>query len=109
MYEYRCKVLRVVDGDTVVALVDLGFAMRIEEKFRLGGIDAPELFSGDNRDAGRAAKEHLEKLIERYQPLTIRTEKHRGKWGRWIGWLYADGGFCLNWAMVTDGHAVKWG
>lgn len=46
MYEYKCKVLRVVDGDTVDVDIDLGFGVWLqEERIRLAGIDAPESLS----------------------------------------------------------------
>ena len=65
MYESRCKVLKVIDGDTVDVDIDLGFNTWIKnERVRLMGIDTPESRTRDDREKkfGLAAKERLKEL-----------------------------------------------
>lgn len=59
---YKAKVDKVVDGDTIVATIDLGFHASIQERFRLARMNAPEL-KGEEREQGLLAKAALEDLI----------------------------------------------
>lgn len=106
MYEYRAEILRVVDGDTVNARVDLGFDVRFDMKLRLLGINAPEL----NTEAGKSARTHLSGLIIQaltIGPIHIRTVKDRQeKYGRYLATLLAADDTDLNAKMVADGYAV---
>lgn len=110
MYEYRATIAKVIDGDTVEATVDLGFAVSVVERFRLYGINAPET-KGESREDGRAATEFLRTLIAKHAPdsvLTIQTRKDkREKYGRYLAVLMA-GGVNLNAVMVNAGHAVPY-
>ena len=89
MYEYRCKILRVVDGDTVDVDIDLGFGVWMhKERIRLYGIDTPESRTRDLEEKryGNMAKE----LVKSYMPVgsmqTLITEKDKsGKYGRILG------------------------
>ena len=89
MYEYRCKILRVVDGDTVDVDIDLGFGVWLhKDRFRLYGIDTPESRTRDLEEKryGNMAKE----LVKSYMPVgsmqTLITEKDKsGKYGRILG------------------------
>jgi len=108
MYEYWATVVRVIDGDTVEADVQLGFRVSLRTTFRLRGIDAPEL-RGAERPEGLAAKEYLQRSISELthgtHELTIRTHKDRtGKYGRYLAELWI-GDTNLNQALVTAGHA----
>ena len=66
MYEYDAKVLRVVDGDTVDALIDIGFSVWVKKRIRLHGINAPESRTRDliEKKAGLAAKAQFIEWIE---------------------------------------------
>ncbi len=89
MYEYKCKILRVVDGDTVDVDIDLGFGMWMhKERIRLYGIDTPESRTRDleEKKYGNIAKE----IVKSYMPVgstqTLITEKDKsGKYGRILG------------------------
>mgnify|MGYP001304981027 FL=1 len=50
MYEYKAKVLRVVDGDTVDVLIDVGFSTFKKERVRLHGINTPECRTRDLKE-----------------------------------------------------------
>lgn len=111
MYEYRATVLRVVDGDTIDATVDLGFDVHVNQRFRLYGINAPET-RGESRDAGKAAKAYLQTLLTTHAgktgELTIQTRKDdREKYGRYLAVLLA-GDANLNHLMIAAGHAVPY-
>lgn len=116
MYEYRGDILRVIDGDTVVARVDLGCEVGITLILRLEGINAPEL----NTEEGKAAKAALESLLWGqpemggkaliYQPVTIITVKdRRERYGRYRATIFLEGeAVSVNERMVEDGHARRW-
>lgn len=115
MYEYVCSLARLVDGDTAYLIVDLGFNIRMKECFRLFGIDTPEV-RGVEKEAGKAATAHLQKLIDdglaAGGKLIARTRKDKkGKYGRWICTLLIlnpDGSeLDLNNQLVKDGHAIE--
>lgn len=110
MFEYACKVTRVIDGDTVVCDVDLGFTVHVNVVFRLTGINAPELV-GATHAVGVASKQHLETLLGQ-GPCVVHSFKalKTDKYGRWLGTFYVtrpDGSvFNVSDQMVADGFAV---
>lgn len=107
-YTYISRVERIIDGDTVVLNVDLGFHMVTRQVFRLSEINAPEP-RGETRGAGIAATKNLMDYISKGDKVFIITEKDaRGGFGRWSAWIWAEGReeISLNRLMVTDGHAV---
>jgi micrococcal nuclease len=53
MYEYKCKVKRVVDGDTMDVILDLGFNIHFSSRVRLAGIDTPESRTRDKDEKVR--------------------------------------------------------
>lgn len=109
MYEYQIKeVVKVVDGDTVDVILDLGFDMFKKERIRLNGIDAPESRTLDTEEKalGIDAKEFLERRLEDCDNLWVATEKD-GKYGRMLGdiWCSATN---INEEMVLRGYAWKY-
>lgn len=118
MYEYNAKITRVVDGDTVDALIDCGFSIFRQERIRLYGIDAYESRTRDKEEKkkGLAAKARLKELVKEGKSLVIvRTEiDKKGKFGRLLGRLYHPlefgqlGGLSYNEILVNEGHAVDY-
>ncbi len=109
MYEYRARIVRVIDGDTVEAEIDLGFHVRFTVTLRLAGINAPET-KGTERPRGLAATRYLESLLNDLtgdtRELVVRTHKDvTEKYGRYLAELIA-GEVNLNQALVAAGHAV---
>tara|TARA_R110000824_G_scaffold401727_1_gene614173 strand:- start:2593 stop:2973 length:381 start_codon:yes stop_codon:yes gene_type:complete len=106
LYWYRFTTRRVIDGDTIVADLDLGASVILSKQyFRLFGIDAPEK-RGKTKEAGLAAQVHLQKLLTNSVDLLCKTHKDKkGKFGRWLVELY-DNGTNLNQRMIEDGHAL---
>ena len=108
MYEYKVKeVTKVVDGDTVDVIVDLGFSLFKKERCRVAGIDTPESRTRDKKEKvyGLEAKAYLKGLLSSAENLRVRTEKD-GKYGRMLGWLYCDNiEGSINHLMIESGHA----
>jgi micrococcal nuclease len=97
MFEYRCKVIRVVDGDTVDVDIDLGFGVWLKkERVRLYGIDTPESRTRDKEEKiyGKAAKDYLTKFLED-EWIILKTKEYdaKGKFGRILGELWRTSSF----------------
>lgn len=125
LWHYRCLVMRIIDGDTVMLLRDKGTYCYDVLKVRLAGIDAPEkrprAGSPKQRSAEKvlaeAATRRLEELIGA-QEIIIRTEK-TGKFGRWLAVLEVPDGEIqveiinkpesANQVLLEEGHAVVYG
>jgi len=107
MYEYSAKLDRVVDGDTVDALVDLGFDTWKKVRIRMFGMNAPESRTRDldEKAKGIASKIRLEELLESGR-FTLKS-MGVGKFGRCLGIIYIDG-ININQTLITEGHAVEY-
>ena len=115
MYEYSCKVKRVVDGDTVDVVLNLGFDIRYDCRVRLGGIDTPESRTRnlDEKARGKLAKAFLQECIKgKKVVLKTRLKDSRGKFGRIIAEVWAEfekGSMRnVNELMIKECHAVKY-
>tara|TARA_Y100001937_G_C7028040_1_gene288743 strand:- start:294 stop:644 length:351 start_codon:yes stop_codon:yes gene_type:complete len=102
MYTYKAKVLSVYDGDTITCLLDLGFNIHVKEKFRLYGIDTPEIKTKDlqEKKEGFKAKHRLQDLIEG-KNVVLKVIK-KGKFGRWISIVYLNESELLLNKSVND-------
>ena len=111
MYEYRVKqVVKVVDGDTIDVVIDLGFDISYTSRVRLAGIDTPESRTTDAREKilGVEVKEYLKKALDGATDIVIRTEKvdSSEKYGRILGWLFVNKQTgSLNMELVNKGYA----
>ena len=89
MYEYKCKIVKVIDGDTVDVDIDLGFGVWLhKERIRLYGIDTPESRTRDleEKKYGNIAKDLVLTLMPVGSMQTLITEKDdKGKYGRILG------------------------
>ena len=114
-YNFRVtKIKKVVDGDTIDVVIDLGFDLAKTERVRIAGVDTPEKRTRDleekalGLDATNWLKEKLTETIKGDEELTIRTELKGGvgKYGRLLGWLYVgDSAVSLNQLMIQEGYA----
>ena len=114
-YNFRVtEITKVLDGDTIDVLIDLGFDLSKKERVRIAGVDTPEKRTRDLEekelgiDATNWLKDKLEGAIEGDDDLIIRTELVGGvgKYGRLLGWLYiGDSTVSLNEDMITEGYA----
>ena len=110
MYEYGCKITRVVDGDTVDADIDLGFSIKFQSRIRLYGIDTPESRTRnlDEKARGKLASKFLEDSIEKASSVKVKTKlDKKGKFGRVLGSIIADD-VDLNQTMIDKNLAVKY-
>lgn len=104
-YIYNAEVYRVIDGDTIVCDVDLGFFITQRMVFRLYGINCPEIV-GTERAKGLESKEYMQTRIEGKQ-IIIKTHKDKKeKYGRYLAEIYLDG-FLINEELLTKGLAEK--
>lgn len=90
-YTYKAEILKVVDGDTVDAKVDLGFCVYVIHRIRLNGIDTSELKDKDEvkRAHANRAKERLSELCRVGSTVTMVTYK-ADKYGRYLADIYVD-------------------
>ena len=101
LYTYNAAVERVVDGDTVWVIIELGFGFRIRQKLRLRGIDCPEM----STPAGLRAKQFVQECLApvgarpaspaggrdvplQYCPILITTLKTPDKYDRYLTDVY---------------------
>ncbi|NND63518.1 MAG: thermonuclease family protein [Flavobacteriaceae bacterium] len=104
MYHYKAFVKDVYDGDTITAVVDLGFLHYQEMKLRLYGIDTPEL-RGPERPQGLIVRDILRDLILEKE-VEIHTYKDKqGKYGRYLATIMLDELNINEW-LVSEGHAT---
>ena len=116
MYEYKSKILRIVDGDTVDVDIDLGFGMWMhKERVRIMGIDTPESRTRDKieKKFGLASKAKLKELMPIGSKQVLHTQRDKsgeykkGKFGRILGYFLIDKEFVTN-IMINEGYAVKY-
>ena len=114
-YNFRVtEIVKVLDGDTIDVIIDLGFDLYKKERVRIAGVDTPEKRTRDleekalGQDATDWMKERLDGAISGEDDLVIRTELDGGvgKYGRLLGWLYiGDDLVSLNEKMIEEGYA----
>ena len=110
MYEYKVKITKIIDGDTVDADVDLGFNHYKKDRIRLMGLDTPESRTSNKQEKvlGLASKARLKQVIgDNKGDIVLRTSKEgKGKFGRILGTLIVgSAGVDINALMVNEGHA----
>lgn len=110
-YIYKVREVRkVIDGDTVDLIIDLGFNISLTKRVRLTGIDAPESRTRDLKEKafGLEAKEWLKKHLEDSEEILIKTDLGGGseKFGRALGLLFVNAeDTSLNEQMIEYGYA----
>jgi micrococcal nuclease len=117
-YNFRVvEITKVLDGDTIDVVIDLGFDLYKKERVRVAGVDTPEKRTKDEEekelgyDATNWLKEKLEGAIHGDDELIVRTELVGGvgKYGRLLGWLYiGDAEVSLNEMMIEEGYAFPY-
>ena len=109
MYKYEAKLLRVIDGDTVDALVDLGFDVWVKKRIRLYGIDAPESRTKDleEKALGLQTKARLVEIMGDCGGLFILESHGVGKYGRCLGTLLINE-VNVNELLISEGLAEEY-
>jgi micrococcal nuclease len=111
MYQYSAKLIRVIDGDTIDAEIDLGFKIFVKERIRLIGIDTPESRTRNlfEKSWGLAAKDRLSELLaDNNNDFIINTKiDKKGKFGRMLGDIIVDG-INANQQLIAEGLAIPY-
>ena len=117
-YNFRVtEIIKVLDGDTIDVIIDLGFDLYKKERVPIAGVDTPEKRTRDleekalGQDATDWLKDQLDGAISGEDDLVIRTELDGGvgKYGRLLGWLYiGDGTESINERMIQQGYAWEY-
>ena len=117
MYTYKMSPLKVVDGDTIDAEIDLGFDIKVKKRVRFMGINAPESRTKDLEEKvrGLAAKDRVKALLEGCDNIQLKSHGV-GKFGRCLGEIMldmVDGQekltlVSLNELLINEGHATEY-
>ena len=117
MYDYKAKLVRVVDGDTIDAEIDLGFDISVKKRIRLVGINTPECRTRDleEKAKGLAAKDRVKAILAENPKFNLESTE-LGKYGRVLGKIHInilDGTesltqICLNDQLIKEKHAVEY-
>ena len=117
MYNYKISVVKVVDGDTIDAEIDLGFDIKVKKRVRFLGMNAPESRTRDLEEKARglAAKDRVKALLEGCENIQLKSHGI-GKFGRCLGEIFLDtiDGqekltlVSLNELLISEGHAVEY-
>jgi micrococcal nuclease len=92
-YRYRATLNRVIDGDTYLLDLDLGFRVHAAVRIRLRGYDAPELHAADIliRQKAHEAMQMAENYLKRAAVITVQSYQDRMSFERWVADVWIDG------------------
>ena len=110
LFNYQCKLDRVVDGDTCDAFIDLGFDTFVKKRIRFHGVDTWEsrTRNKEEKKKGLAAKEFTKQFLTEEDTFVLQS-KGVGKYGRCLGIIYNnDFSKCLNEELKKEGHAYEY-
>ena len=117
MYNYKIRPVKIIDGDTIDAEIDLGFDIKTKKRIRFMGINTPESRTRDLEEKARglAAKERVKQLLEGCDNIQLNSYGV-GKFGRCLGEILLDKVdgkekmtlVSLNKLLVNEGHAVEY-
>jgi endonuclease YncB( thermonuclease family) len=117
MYNYKISLLRVIDGDTIDAEIDLGFDIKVKKRIRFLGINTPESRTRDLEEKARglAAKDRVKQLLDGCDNIQLKSHGV-GKFGRCLGEIMldkVDGSekltlVSLNELLISENHAVEY-
>ena len=108
MYKYKCKLVRVVDGDTADVLIDLGFDTWRKSRLRFKGVDTWEKRTRDKEEKvkGIAASAFTQKYLEMNKGNFVIQSYGKGKYGRVLAEIFIEGEEkSLNQLLIENGHA----
>lgn len=112
MFKYNAKVTRIIDGDTIDAMIDLGFNTWVSKRIRFYGIDTPESRTRDleEKKRGKAATAYLTEILSANDNKFILQSHGVGKFGRCLGELFVEslGDLSVQEKMINEGHGVAY-
>ena len=117
MYTYNIQLIRVIDGDTIDANIDLGFDVSVKKRIRFIGINTPESRTRDLEEKARglAAKDRVKQLLTGCNRIQLNSHGV-GKYGRCLGEIHIDTVdgqekmtmVSVNELLINEGHAVEY-
>tara|TARA_R100001224_G_scaffold112051_1_gene93566 strand:- start:527 stop:895 length:369 start_codon:yes stop_codon:yes gene_type:complete len=117
MYNYKIRPVKIIDGDTIDAEIDLGFDIKTKKRIRFAGINTPESRTRDleEKAKGLAAKDRVKQLLNGCDNITLQSHG-LGKFGRCLGEIFIDkiDGKesltlkSLNQLLINEGHATEY-
>jgi|TARA_B110000908_G_scaffold91523_1_gene108618 micrococcal nuclease len=114
MYEYKCLTIRVIDGNTIDAEVDLGFNVLVRQRIKLHGVNTSDIRSTDESEKQRAhnARQRLTELVgKEFYCNTVMNK--RGKVGRTLGYVHIfdenENRIDVNQTLIDEGLAIRYG
>ena len=109
---YSAKLVRVVDGDTADAMIDLGFNTWVKKRIRFYGVDTWESRTRnlEEKKKGLAAKDYVKDLLQNSDEGKFLLKSHGvGKYGRVLGELFVKGNEkSVNELLKDNGHAYEY-
>lgn len=112
LYFYKAEVKKIIDGDTLDIVIDLGFDTLRKTRVRLYGINTPESRTSNPEEKllGLAAKEFVEQWIDKNKfQVKIQTILDKNeKYGRVLALVWDDNNNCLNKEMISNGYAREY-
>lgn len=107
LFNYKCELIRVIDGDTLDAFIDLGFNVKIKKRIRLMGVDTWESRTRnlEEKKKGLIAKQFTKDFLKEGK-FTVRSHGV-GKFGRLLGSIFIDKK-CLNTVLIKEGHGYEY-
>jgi endonuclease YncB( thermonuclease family) len=108
-YRYKARIKRVIDSDTVDAILDLGFGVNIKRRFRIINFDGPEIWRPRNdKEEAHGTKAHIraeELLLNKI--LIFQTSKEPGIYGRYSASITLEDGRDFATVMINEGFQKK--
>lgn len=101
-YIYRALLLRTIDGDTIVADIDLGFRIMVSTHLRIRGVNTPERGQPGFVEATEFTRSHLAG-----SSFMVQTSKDQQTFARWVADVYLFTGESLAELLIANGHGVK--
>ena len=103
------EVVKVVDGDTLDVIIDVGFNMLRKDRIRINRIDTPESKTTDEyeKKLGLDAKKFVSEWVKKSKQIRIKTIKD-DKYGRILGELFNENNECLNNLLIENGYAWEY-
>lgn len=111
-WRYDAQLTRVIDGDTVDAMIDLGFSTHRKVRIRFYGINTPESRTKDEEEKvrGKAATVRLQEILAEDEGRFVVKSHGIGKFGRCLGELFTAGlgETSVNQTLIDEGHGVPY-
>ena len=111
-WRYAAQLDRVIDGDTVDAMIDLGFSTHRKIRIRFYGINTPESRTRDKAEKkrGKAATARLQEILDAEEGAFVIQSLGVGKYGRCLGVLFTEslGETSVQQTLINEGHGVEY-